>query len=347
MDDHLKNSYQETADKMEHSVKPAQANQYRFITIIMPFFNGASTIDDVLLSLEKQNDKHLIKEIIFINDNSLDESKDKIAKYQERSSYKTRLINNGYNEGLAKNYNKGIAECSSDYFVLMHQDIMLRENDCYKKILAAFIDDNVAAVIPCLHHPYSVWRGYNFWQKCLFSRLVNKEIEKLTGKFDGFKKELIVKYGIFFDDSNYRTAGEDRDIEIRLLSRNFKVLRSGVNIDHIHNKNINFSLKDLINKETQLSECYGVLIRRHGFGDFIEFIFASFRPLLLILLFVPVFNLFGIILIIMYSLLYTKNVYIHEKKDPKIFLLPLVNIYLLFISAFYYIKGFVYGKQTI
>ena len=38
-------------------------------------------------------------------------------------------------------------------------------------------------------------------------------------------------------------------------------------------------------------------------------------------------------------------IYLEEYKNPKIFLLPFINISLIFVSFFYSVKGFVTGKQ--
>ena len=334
-------------EKIKHSEKYEKINLDHLITIIMPVFNGESTIDGVLISLEKQNNKDLIKEIIFINDNSVDKSREVIEKYQERSSYRTRLIDNKNNEGLAKNYNKGIKACSSDYFILMHQDIILLENNCFDKIIAPFSDDNIVAVFPGLLHPFSVWKKYNFWQKCLFSRFVDKTILDLAGKFDCYNREKLIKHIGFFDEKLFRTAGEDGDMKRKIRKNGFKMIYSGFNVVHLHNREADFSYKKIFKKEAQLIESQGVLLRLYGIDNIKDFSMSFFRQILVILLFIPIVNFLDIFIISTYSFLYTKNVYIYERKNPRIFLLPIINIYLLFISTFFCLKGFIYGKQKI
>jgi glycosyltransferase involved in cell wall biosynthesis len=320
------------------------------ITIIIPVYNAETTLKYVFDSLESQNNKESVDNIIFINDNSSDNSLKLLNEYKARASYEILIINHNKNFGLAYNYNEGISKCNTNFFILMHQDIILEDKNSINVVISELenSDRDVVAVYPKIFHPIQIFKEYNFWQKCLFSRLINRKIEDLIGKFDGFKKDLMMRYNIFFDNDTYRTAGEDGAIRIKFLKNNLKIKNVNINVIHIHNKSKNFSLKDLIKKESQLSEYYGTLIRKTGIPNgIVNFILISFRPILVILLFVPIINLFDVILILIYSFLYTKHVYIYERKNPRILILPFVNIGLLFIASFYYFKGFVYGKQRI
>ena len=319
------------------------------ITIIIPVYNAETTLKYVFNSLESQNHKELINNIIFINDNSTDNSYELLKEYKICSSYEILIINHNKNLGLANNYNEGILKCDTNFFILMHQDIILENTNSISIVVnkLASSKDDVVAVYPKISLPVYIFKQYNFWQKCMFSRFLNRKIENLTGKFDGFKKDLFLRYGISFDSVNFRTAGEDGDIKNKFSKNNLKITRSGIDIIHIHNKNKKFDLGSLIKKESQMSECYGVLIRKYGINNLLDFLMISFRPILIILLFIPFVNLLDILIILIYSFLYTKNVYIYERKNPRIFLLPIINIYLLFVSFFYYFKGFIYGKQKI
>jgi len=54
-----------------------------------------------------------------------------------------------------------------------------------------------------------------------------------------------------------------------------------------------------------------------------------------------------LISIALYSFLYTKIIFEKNYKDKRIFILSLFNIFLLFVSSFYSLRGFIYGKQRI
>lgn len=318
------------------------------VTIIIPVYNAETTIKYVFDSLESQDNKELVDKVIFINDNSHDSSLKLLNEYKTVASYEILIINHDRNFGLAYNYNEGISKCNTNLFILMHQDMFLENKNSINFVVSELenSDRDVVAVIARTSHPLQVFKEYNFWQKCLFSRLINRKIVDLMGKFDGFKKDLMMKHEILFNSDIYRTAGEDGDIKIKFSKNNLKIKKIDLTVIHIHNKSKNFGLKDWIKKESQLSEYYGVLVRKQSLS-LMEFLMISFRPILVILLFVPIINLFDVILILIYSFLYTKHVYIYERKNPRILILPFVNIGLLFIASFYYFKGFVYGKQRI
>lgn len=327
--------------------KNKEADCNCLITIIMPIFNGASTLEDALVSLEKQEDKDLIKELIFINDNSTDNSREIIEKYQQKSAYTTRLVNNKTNEGLARNYNKGIDACSSDYFILMHQDVVLLENNCFKNIIVPFSDNNVIAVFSGLLHPFSVWQKYNFYQKCLFSRFVGKTIFDLNGKFDCYDRKKLIEHIGLFDEKIFRTAGEDSDMKRRIDKNGFKVVYSGFNVVHLHNKETNFDYKKIFKKEAQIAEAQGVLLRLYGINNIKDFLMSFFRPILLLSLFIPRVNILSLFLIIMYAFYYTWLVYIKEWKNFRILILPFINLCILPVATFYSIKGFLLKTQKI
>jgi len=81
--------------------------------------------------------------------------------------------------------------------------------------------------------------------------------------------------------------------------------------------------------------------------DIREFALTYFRPLLLLSLGVPYLQIVSFLLILVYSFLYTKLVYLEEFRNWRIIFLPFINISLLFVALFYTAKGFVYGKQQI
>ena len=116
-------------------------------------------------------------------------------------------------------------------------------------------------------------------------------------------------------------------------------------IIHIHGNNPNYSLKSYFLKHAQLSEAQGALFRKHGTKSIMELSRVFFREYLLLMLLAPYLRYISIFLIFIYSFYYTKNVYLDEYKNPRIFLLPFINISLIFVSFFYSVKGFVTGKQ--
>ena len=315
------------------------------VSIIIPVYNGEKTIIESIDSLLKQdyiekNPSYV--EIIVINDNSTDNSFSLVKDYFYDKTIKNKIHSNKKNLGLAANYNKGIEISGGDYIVTMHQDVILKEN-ALSQLVSAMDEVETAAAFHYVDHPREIWDKYNFWQKCLFSRLLDKRFYGLDGKFDIFRKSTLIEIGVF-DSVTFRSAGEDGDI-IRKIESVGILKKTEAGIIHIHDNNPNYSLKSYFLKHAQLSEAQGALYRKHGITSIMELFRAFFREYLLLMLLAPYLRYISIFLIFIYSFYYTKNVYLDEYKNPKIFLLPFINISLIFVSFFYSVKGFVTGKQ--
>ena len=147
-----------------------------------------------------------------------------------------------------------------------------------------------------------------------------------------------------FDPVTFRSAGEDGDIIKKIESIGISK-KTEAGIIHIHDNNPKYSLKSYLLKHAQLAEAQGALYRKHGITSIRELFRAFFRECLLLMLIIPYLRYFSVLLIFLYSFYYTKNVYISEYKNPRILLLPFINISLIFVSFFYSLKGFVTGKQ--
>jgi len=317
------------------------------ITIVMPVYNGSSTLRQVFDGLEMQHDKQLVKEIIIIDDVSKDDSSKQIAGYAKSSSYKVIPIYHTESSGLAGGYNEGTKSATTDYVITMHQDIVLTDRDSFSKMVTPLLEDKrVWATYPVLLHPHEVWKQYPFWQKCMFSRLVDKKSPMLTGKFDCFSRKLLESEN-FFDNKTYRTAGEDSDLKIKMSRRGLKSIDPNVEVIHLQSIEKSFGLKKFIKKEAQYAEAQGVVLRKHGIHDIKGVILSFFRQILLVGLLIPFVNFFAAILIIVYAFMYTKLVYEEEYRDPRIVLVPFINIYLLFVALFVSVRGFIRGRQVI
>lgn len=314
----------------------------------MPVHNGASTLKEVFLALEAQNDKALVDEIIFIDDGSKDDSLKCLREYAELSHFKNRILTHEKPKGLAATYNEGIEASQSEFFVLMHQDIILSDPLSFSKVIAPFRDQpDVVATSPVLVTPEYVWAKYNFWMKCMFSRQIKRQISVLSGKFDCIKKSHLR-----FNSSLYRTGGEDGDFYFQ-LEQIGRIVTSHLEVIHIHNMQPSFSVVDLLRKEAQFGEIYGVQLRRQisflvRSGRWTSFASLSLlvRPLLLVSTCIPYLRWIGWLGIMLFCYYYTKAVYLNDYSNWRILLLPGVTFAGMVLQSLYLIKGFVIGKQT-
>jgi len=313
------------------------------ISVVIPLYNGETTILKTLKSLFNQNTQ--FDELIVVNDASTDRSLALVEAFLSERPVSHKIINHSKSRGLSASYNDGIKICSGDLVVTLHGDVVLRKHALERLVGPFWNNDNVVASYHCVDHPRNVWKKYNFWQKCFFSRLVEKRFCGLDGKFDCFRKSALEKVGMF-DGKTFFRAGEDGDI-VHKLRKKGKIVKTKAGIIHIHTLDPNFSFKSIVYKQAQYSASQGALFRRYGFAGVREFVSLFFRELLVISLLFPHIRTISIFLIIIYSFLYTKSVYLSDYKNPRILILPFLNIYLLFVSFVYSIRGFMYGKQTI
>jgi len=310
------------------------------ISIIMPVHNGESTLPKALESLLCQSRR--FDELIIVDDASSDDSIIVVKECLNERDYK--FIKNERCHGLAAAYNRGIKISKGDLIITLHQDVVL-ERDSLERLIAPFSNDRVVAASHVVVHPLDIWKKYNFWQKCFFSRLVGKNFSGIDGKFDAFRKSALEKAGLF-DEKHFRTAGEDSDMVCK-LERIGKISETQAEIIHLHKIDPRFSWKEIIRKQAQYSEAQGTLLRLGRLQNIKTLAKAFFREILILALLFSYLRIVSVVLILLYSFLYTKLVYLNEYKNGRILVLPFFNIFLLFVSIVYSTRGFIYGKQRI
>lgn len=318
------------------------------VSVIIPLYNGEKTIANTLDSLFRQEAD--FNEVIVINNGSSDSSLNIVHRWlQNKRHYKSRIkiIDHKNPIGLSRAYNEGIKLSNGDLVITLHQDVVLLEN-CIKTITNPFCQSDAENVVATTHivvYPYGVWNNYNFWGKVYFARFVGKEFFGLDGKFDCFRKEVLLRIG-GFDEEHFHSAGEDGDIVFRLKSAG-KILQTDAKIIHIHNVTNDFGPKDIIFKQKQYSEAWGVLLRLGRIKGLSNLARTFFREILLFLLLIPYVNMIATVLIIFYSFFYTRVLFTKKYKDSRLLLVPILNVYLLFVSLFYSCRGFINGKQKL
>jgi glycosyltransferase involved in cell wall biosynthesis len=311
------------------------------ISIVMPVYNGETTLEKTLESLILQEEDFF--ELVIVNDASADGSLE-IINNLARGRENWIILSNEHNRGLARSYNEGIRRARGDLVVTMHQDIVLTEG-ALKKLVAPFADKNVVAAGHADIHPLALWQKYNFWQKCFFSRFQKLDISGVNGQFDAFRKSALEKVGMF-DGVHFKSAGEDGDIVYK-MKKIGKVVASDARTVHLHKVDPHFGWKDIVHKQKQYSEAQGVLLRRGRISGIFLLAKSFFREILLIALIIPYIRILSVSSIILYSFLYTKLVYMEEYSNIRIVVLPFFNIFLLLVSLAYSLKGFILGRQTI
>lgn len=305
----------------------------------MPVYNGESTLTPTLESLLAQSKK--FDELIVVNDASPDRSKEILEKcLAGKTEY--QLIDHEKNAGLARSYNEAILKSAGDLIITIHQDVILAP-DALSKLVEPFDDESVVAAGHKVIYPRSAWKKYTFWQKCYFARFVEKITSGINGQFDCFRKKALQEVGLF-DEEKFRSAGEDGDMVYK-LSKLGKIVQTEARLEHLQNASPDFGPRDIVRKQKQHSEAQGALLALGRIRGFTNIYKVFFREIMILSLFIPYINIISVIAVVFYSFAYSAPVYLNEYKNPRIILLPFLNIYLLFASFVNSSKGYIYGKQ--
>lgn len=312
------------------------------ISIVLPVYNCETTILLCLKSIFKQN--YPIKEIVMVDNHSSDKTVQVIEDIQKKyKKIPMQLVKRDKSYRVADSYNLGAKLAKGKYIVLMHSDCMLPTDQELKKLMAPFIKDpSIDLSAPYVVLPKSIWKQYNFWQKYLFANMVDVKIPSGNGQFECVKRETFIKIG-GYDVKNFGgrdiIGGEDADFHARLRKIG-KVVLSNALVLHIHYMGKNFSLIDVLKSKKVNARSYGRFVKIQGKSMSIislliflsKFLLAIFPPLLLI-----------------YSFYYSRKLFFQKSSlaDPKIVLVPFLNIFLVYHDVFWMTEAFLYKKKVV
>lgn len=320
------------------------------VSIVVPMKNSETTILHTLESLNKQN--YPISKIIIVDNVSGDNSIKVVEEYRRKNKkIPITLLKHKKNKGVGASYNEGARVDSSQYLVFMHSDSKLPTVSELSKLIIPMKSKNVVASYSTIILPEQVWETYNFWQKCLFARAVGKESPGLNGKFDCVDRRVFLKIG-GFDDKNFGEdigiGGEDADLKMRLEDHG-KLILSKARVIHLHYLGKNYSILDWIRTRKLLARTYGRYLRMHGKNLTFGYSVFAIKPILAIVPLLPGFQLIGYLLLFFYSFLYLKKLFItkHTLFDPRILLVPLVNLFLVYYETFWMIESFLFVKKKV
>ena len=200
------------------------------VSIITPNYNGEKYLKEYFQSLTIQ--KQHIDEVIIIDNNSKDNSKQIIQKYQEKLNI--QLIENNTNTGFAKACNQGIQKAKNEYLLLLNNDIKLEKNAI--KPLIETIQENpktfsVMSKMLQYHQPDLIDDAGDEYTILTYTQKKgnNTNKEKYNKKREIFsscagaalyKKSILKQIGIF--DENFFAYVEDIDLAYRAQIQGYK-----------------------------------------------------------------------------------------------------------------------------
>lgn len=316
------------------------------VSVIVTMRNASTTLLYTLKSIAKQ--KYPIKEIIIVDNLSKDNSCELALQFARKSKIPIVLLRQKEDRGVSASFNRGGNIAKSPLIVLMASDATLPTEKELKKLTDPFREDPlVVATYSRNTLPSFVWNKYNFWQKFYSSRQVDSTRPGFVLKFDCVRRDIFLKIkGL--DEKNFgddAVGGEDADISIR-LRREGKVIQSNALSYHLHYMGNDYNLIHIIKSKKIYARDYGRVIRKYIYLSPLTVSVFLIKPLLSILPFIPKFHTIGILLLIAYSLLIAKRMFLNYSTliNPRIILVPFLNIVFLYYEDFWIIQA-IFSKK--
>lgn len=204
------------------------SSRMKSISVLIPMHNEEQVLNNVLDTLlECDYDRDRL-EIIPINDNSTDRTKEMLDQYHEKYEFIRPLHRDCENRGKPAGLNDAMQVARGEIVIVFDADYR-PARDMLKQLAIAFEDPEVGAVMGRVI-PYNA-------NKNLLTRLVNLErcggyqvdqqarynlrtIPQYGGTVGGFRKEVMLEAGGF----NTKVLAEDTELTYRLYTKGWKVI---------------------------------------------------------------------------------------------------------------------------
>lgn len=315
------------------------------LSVIMLVYNSETTVLESLKSIQIQTIKPV--EIIIIDNHSTDSSPAILKEYKKKNpSIPIKIIRRDKTYAVSASYNLGAKLAKGNYLVCYHSDSKLPTTLELQKLIQPFLNDpEVVASGPKTILPSTVWKTFGFWQKFVFSFLVDKKIPSGNCKFDCIKKDTYIAVGgcdeIIFGGKNL-VGGEDADLYLRLSKRG-RVVNSDAEVIHLHFGGSNYTLKDAIKNKARLAYAYGRVLKIRGKEFPLNRILPILiKPALAVIPFLPFMQGIGISLLLFFSFWYSWKMFTTKSTlfDIRILTIPFLNIFLLYFEIYCMLKTF-------
>lgn len=234
--------------------------------------------------------------------------------------YELLIIDRGW--GFSKQMNFGIRKSKYEIVIMLPQDCIPEGKYWLRNLLAPFKDKKVVASVSRVKFPDKLWKESSNFTKVLIAKEKGTITSLLDGKGSAYRKKALKQIGLF-DEKNFRTAGEDFDIYIK-LKKIGRIFYPNATIIHYHPTTFIKRLK----KDYQYANGYGALVRIHR-RDMARWYAGILRA-------IPFFG----IPVFLYSYLMTRLYSLFP-----VYLTIVMFNHIFYIYGFW--KGFFEGKQTV
>lgn len=315
------------------------------VGVVIALKDSETTIIPALQSLVKQS--YPITQIMVIDNVSTDNSIALVESFKRKyHRIPMRIIKHRINRGVEGSYNEGARILGTDFVVFMHADTKLPSVRELEKLVEPMKKDStVIYSTPRVTLPLSLWKTFNFWQKCLLVRSAGLTYQSLNGKFDCTRRKEYLSMGgssehIF--GQNLGTGGGDAELAITLKTRGI-IANSRAHAIHLHHLSQNYSLSDWFTNRKLLARTHGRVLRVLGLPAAGP-VFVIVKPLLAFLSLIPQLFPYSLILLLVYTVASMDKMYRTKStvSDYRILFLPFITIFLLYYEVFWMINGLLF-----
>ena len=209
------------------SIHPSKASKNIQISLIVPVFNRPDEVDELLLSLSKQEDPDF--ELIIVEDGSTISAAPICEKYKDQLHIQYFYKENT-GPGLSRNY--GVERASGEYCIFLDSDCVIPPQ--YIKVVREFLSKNQVDAFggpdAADEHFSVLQKAINYAMTSFFTtggiRGGGEKLEKFHPRsFNmGITKEVYEKTGGFptIRFAYAKAAGEDLDLSIQIIKNGFK-----------------------------------------------------------------------------------------------------------------------------
>ena len=194
------------------------------ISIIIPCYNEINTIEKIIDKILLQ--EAFDKEIIVIDDNSTDGTKDLLKNIKGKYN---KLIINSKNYGKGYSIKKGISSATGDIILIQDADLEYDPSDC-EKLIRPIILDNADVVFGSRFAGAEEKRVLFFWHSLgnkfltlLSNMLTNLNLTDMESGYKVFKSDVIKNINL-----NENRFGFEPEITAKISRENLRIYEVGI-----------------------------------------------------------------------------------------------------------------------
>jgi lipopolysaccharide/colanic/teichoic acid biosynthesis glycosyltransferase/glycosyltransferase involved in cell wall biosynthesis len=225
------------------------------VSVVVPAFNAAATLDECLTALLNQSAPRSSYEIIVVDDGSLDATADVALSYGEQG---IRLVRQP-NQGAAGARNTGVAESTGDLLLFTDSDCA-PQPDWIEHMVAAFDDPEVVGAkgTYLTHQRQLVARFVQVEYEDRYDRMRNQERINFVDTYSaGYRRNVFLQNEGF--DVSARFV-EDQEFSFRLAAKGYKlVFVPTAQVFHRHDQDI----LDYVERKFNIGVWKARILQRH------------------------------------------------------------------------------------